>query len=232
MTISLFSVAPFAISLFSVAPFAILALGALAVFIFLKLRRKALTRAGYSDSVIQHTGTPSRSIFIMLAGPMFTIIGGAATVFGILNIAKGAESANWPSVPGVMITSEVQSRLETKQNHQGTGSRRRTRTSTTRVYWPELKYSYAVEGASFEGSRLGFGLLSRSSQREDSDEVVKYYPAGETVLVYYDPSDWESAVLEPGLAGSAFLLPLIGGILTLIGLVMLFLFFRPRTEGH
>ncbi|MDE0904203.1 MAG: DUF3592 domain-containing protein [Planctomycetota bacterium] len=232
MTISLYSVAPFAISLFLVAPFAIMALGVLAVFIFFMLKRKALSQAGHSGSVIHHSRTRSRGTFIMLAGPMFTIIGGAATVFGILNIAKGAESANWPSVRGEMITSEVQSRMETKQNHQGTGSRRRTRTSTTRVYWPELKYSYVVEGASFEGSRLGSGLFSRSSQREGHDEVVKRYPAGETVLVYYDPSDWEYSVLEPGLAGSAFLLPLIGGILTLIGLVMLFLFFRPRTEGH
>ena len=100
--------------------------------------------------------------------------------------------------------------------------------SSTRVYWAEMKYSYVVEGVSFESDRVDYGVETRSSKRARADEIVALYPVGEEVLVYYDPSDPSEAVLEPGVGADAFLFPLIGLVLTLIGLVMLFFLFRAK----
>jgi hypothetical protein len=205
-------------------------LGMIGFFIFLKVKMKVLSRAGHSGSVIGATTAQSSGFFLKLAGPMFTIIGCGVLVIGILNVIKGSESASWPTARGEVLVSEVQSRMESTESSRGTGSRRKRTTSTTRVYWAELKYSYSVDGASFEGERVDYGMESRSSKRTRADEIVALYPVGEEALVYYDPTDPSEAVLEPGVAGSAIAFPLIGAVLALIGLVMLFFLFRAKTE--
>jgi hypothetical protein len=205
-------------------------LGMIGFFIFLKVKMKVLSRAGHSGSVIGATRAQSSGCFLKIAGPMFTLMGIGVLVTGVLDVVKGSESTSWPTARGEMITSEVQSRMKTTKSSRGTGSRRKTTTSTTRVFWSELKYSYSVEGASFEGERVDFGMESSSSNRSGADERVARYPVGEEVLVYYDPIDPSEAVLEPGVAGSTIAFPLIGAVLALIGLVMLFFLFRAKTE--
>jgi hypothetical protein len=205
-------------------------LGMIGFFIFLKVKMKVLSRAGHSGSVIGATTAQSSGCFQKIAGPMFTLMGIVILSVGILNIIKGAESTSWPTTRGEVLTSEVQSRLETTEGSRGSGSRRRRETTSTIVYWAEMKYSYVVEGVSLESDRVDYGMESRSSTRTRADEIVARYPVGEEVLVYYDPSDLSEAVLEPGVGADAFVFPLIGGVFTLIGLVMLFFLFRTKTE--
>ena len=207
--------------------FGVFALFAIGFIVFLKIKTTVLARSS-PGAAVAAVNSQGSGCFLKIAGPMFTLMGIAALSIGILNIVKGSASSDWPTTRGEVLTSEVQSRLETSDSSSGSGSRRRRKTTTTRVYWAEMKYSYVVEGVSFEEDRVDYGMESRSQKRTRADEIVALYPVGEEVLVYYDPSDPSEAVLEPGVGADAFLFPLIGLVLTLIGLVMLFFLFRAK----
>jgi hypothetical protein len=206
--------------------FGVFALFVFGFVIFLKMKTTVLARS--SQGAVAAVQSQNSGCFQKIAGPMFTLMGIGLFSVGILNIVKGSASNDWPTTRGEVLTSEVQSRLETSDSSSGSGSRRRRKTTTTTVYWAEMKYSYVVEGVSFEGARVDYGMESRSSKRTRADEIVALYPVGEEVLVYYDPSDPSEAVLEPGVGADAFLFPLIGVLFTLIGLVMLFFLFRAK----
>jgi len=206
--------------------FGVFVLFAFGFVIFLKMKTKVLARSSPDAVLAAHS--QGSGCFQKIAGPLFTFLGIALLSVGILNIVKGSARNDWPTTRGEILTSEVQSRLETSDSSSGSGSRRRRKTTTTRVYWAEMKYSYLVEGVSFEGSRVDYGMESRSSKQTRADEIVALYPVGEEVLVYYDPSDPSEAVLEPGVGAGAFIFPLIGVLFTMIGLVMLFFLFRAK----
>ena len=207
--------------------FGVFVLFAFGFVIFLKMKTTVLARSS-PGAAVAAVNSQGSGCFQKIAGPIFTFMGIALLSVGILNIRKGSASNDWPTTRGEVFTSEVQSRLETSDSSSGSGSRRRRKTTTTTVYWAEMKYSYVVEGVSFEGDRVDYGMESRSSKRTRADEIVALYPVGEEVLVYYDPSDPSEAVLEPGVGAAAFLFPLIGVVFTLIGLVMLFFLFRGK----
>ena len=185
--------------------FGVFVLFAFGFVIFLKMKTKVLARSSPDAVLAAHS--QGSGCFQKIAGPLFTFLGIALLSVGILNIVKGSASNDWPPPRGEILTSEVQSRLETSDSSSGSGPRRRRKTTTTRGYWAEMKYSYLVEGVSFEGSRVDYGMESRSSKQTRADEIVALYPVGEEVLVYYDPSAPSEAVLEPGVGAGAFIFP-------------------------
>ncbi len=60
-----------------------------------------------------------------------------------------------------------------------------------------LRYSYSVNGRTYEGGNLLPGTLAYTDR--DEEEKVRQYRPGMTVSVYYDPRNPESSALEVGV---------------------------------
>ena len=66
-------------------------------------------------------------------------------------------------------------------------------------YTADLVYEYTVDGRTFTGSKVRYGVWSSSSGR--AQDVVDAHPAGSATVVRFDPANPSDAVLEPGLSG-------------------------------
>lgn len=88
--------------------------------------------------------------------------------------AQVAASQGWPSAPGTITRS---------------GAR-----VVNSVYYPAIRYDYAVGGQSFSATRYAFGNWSGTHQQVS--EVLMGLPEGEQVPVYYDPAKPGFSVLR------------------------------------
>lgn len=105
------------------------------------------------------------------------IVGEYFTV-GIFLEAQAAKG--WPTTTGLIKLSEVESEFVGK-----------------RKYSVNLLYTYEVKGRSYESNRVrSRGVSPKSSL--DAETVVKNFPAGAKVTVYYQPDDHSQSYLEVG----------------------------------
>jgi len=133
----------------------------------------------------------------------------AGLVVGIVGINEltGADaSASWPSVKGRVIVSQVKRGISSR----GAGRNRRRSTSHT----ARIVYDYAVSGRKHIARRVSFGATSAKASAARA--MVRRYPKGAEVTVYYDPDDPDRAVLEPGTSSGTYL-PLGVGVLLAAG---------------
>lgn len=73
---------------------------------------------------------------------------------------------------------------------------------------PHVEYDYAVNGKPLHGKVRSFGeaTISGTGAEREARSVLKRYPAGQEVTVYYDANDPAQAVLERGVGGNELLL--------------------------
>lgn len=119
---------------------------------------------------------------------------------------KSQASMQWPAVRGRVIASDV----DRQRDSEG--------------QWSEearVVYEYVVGDTSFKGNRITFGGAS-SGNRAAARKTVERYPAGAEVAVYYDSAHPGSAVLERKIPGALLLLPVVGVIFAIVGIVALF----------
>ena len=135
---------------------------------------------------------------------------GTLTLYlGIATMVGGWASEGWPSVPGVVANSEIET--------QYSNSNSTTRSNFT--YHASVQYDYEVEGETYSAERVSFGEYG-TGDGEYAQEVVGRYPAGAEVTVHYDPDDPARAVLEPGLHGLPWFYLLLGTPIFLFGLAL------------
>jgi hypothetical protein len=138
---------------------------------------------------------------------LFLAVGVAITAIGVHRLRIARASADWPSVTGTILTSEVESR---HRSADATG----TRLERGYEYLPRVKYQYRVDGAVHRSTRITFDDL-RFDSAIAAQAVADRYAPGSEVPVHYDPAQPDRAILEPGLAWTAYLLPAFGIVLTL-----------------
>jgi len=115
---------------------------------------------------------------------------------------KAQASLQWPSSRGRVISSVLNRRQDSDGNQSEEA---------------HIVYEYMVGGTSLQGNRIAFGGSGAGGARKSA----KRYPAGTTVDVYYDPAKPASAVLERSPGGATFVLLLVGGVFSIIGVVLL-----------
>jgi hypothetical protein len=139
---------------------------------------------------------------------VFILIGGFIVHYA-RNIAdKARQSLAWPSTEGEIAHSAVL--LQTN---------RTAAADSTVSYKADVSYRYKVNGVDFSSSRISLADFASTSGRAQS--IVQRYPDKSTVRVYYNPSDFSDAVLEPGRTAGIKLLYLAGGIFLAGGLFFL-----------
>ena len=126
---------------------------------------------------------------------VFTTIGIVAGLgFGKPLPDEAKASEQWPQTQGEILKSE----LEESQSEDGT------------MYGAHVAYRYAQDGGEFESSRVWFGGDYSTSDRSEMFEVVRKYPVGSVVQVYYSPDNPAESVLMPGAYTSSYVLYSIG----------------------
>jgi len=120
----------------------------------------------------------------------FLACGLLAGVMMIASLATAQVAARWPTTPGSVITSRVESRREPT----GGGA------SRTMVVWsPLVEYVYRVGAREYHGTRIGFGPTV-SAGRDLAEAIVARYPEKATVTVHYHPANPSQATLETHVA--------------------------------
>lgn len=62
---------------------------------------------------------------------------------------------------------------------------------------PLVLYTYCVGEATFRGNRVNDEARRRGRRGRDAESTVARYPAGASVVVYYDPDNPSESILEP-----------------------------------
>jgi hypothetical protein len=68
----------------------------------------------------------------------------------------------------------------------------------------------------YVNGNVHFGSM-RSSDPSMARTILQRYPVGKPVTVYYNPARPQQAVLEPGVAGVAWVLPALGLLFATVG---------------
>ncbi|MCB1058252.1 MAG: DUF3592 domain-containing protein [Acidobacteria bacterium] len=136
------------------------------------------------------------------------VVGVAMMVFGIYFIVLGIEARSWPMVEGRVVSTTIRVETDVSSN---TGATRAQRKRHHR-YYPQVNYTWTVDGESYSGSRYTLGTTyEKFRERSDAREAAKQFPAGSAIPVYYDPKDPSQAVLDPS-SSFAIYIPLLLGL--------------------
>jgi hypothetical protein len=106
---------------------------------------------------------------------------------GLQDLRTARASAGWAAADGRIVVTTFD---------QNVGRRRRSSSTT---YYVTINYTYTVDGQTYSGDR--YSVVSSSfvsSNAEATQEVLRRYPEGAAVTVYYDPARPGAAVLERG----------------------------------
>jgi len=145
--------------------------------------------------------------FALVCGGFFFILilalGVYLVSFSVRSKKKAEASQAWPSVPGVILTSEVKRTMSTDDDG-----------NTDYSYHPAVSYSYQVNGQPYESKLMAFGGVVGHSNPTKAQEQLKPFPVGAQVPVFFNPEKPQEAVLsqKPGGAKMA----LIGGIICIV----------------
>jgi len=134
---------------------------------------------------------------IVLVGGLIMGMGLLCFVTGIRELIDANASSNWPAVKGTITRAEI------KVTEQ-------TRTKSTKreyAYEADIEYEYYVHESPMKGDKIKYGEVTN---KELAERMVKKYPVGKEVKVYYDPSNLKKSVLEPGYSMGLLFLPLMG----------------------
>jgi hypothetical protein len=140
--------------------------------------------------------------------PLFFLFGGGLLllVLAFLQRSKAKKAQSWPNVPGNVLSSEMT--MSTREDSDG---------DVSTVYYPNVVYTYSVDGNTYTSDAIGVGKASTTQAK--AAQILAGYPVGTAVTVYYNPSDPTQAVLNPkGSNFIAFLL--LGIVLIVIGVVV------------
>jgi hypothetical protein len=102
--------------------------------------------------------------------------------YGLWSARRSRQAAGWPTTPGTIT------QLDLKESSADASA----------TYKIQLRYFYAVEGVSYQGTRLAFGY-SGSGNRGAHDEIHKKLKEAREVAVRFDPADPAVSCLSYGL---------------------------------
>ena len=143
---------------------------------------------------------------------IFMGVGIALSLWGWNTLQNAQTSESWPTTVGQVLSSNVR----TDNDDDGTS------------YFGDVTFSYVVDDLLYSSDNVSFGQYG-SGNRSHAQGIVDRYPEGSRVTVYYDPADAETAVLEPGVTWSSYMLVGMGALFTCLPLLFLpFILLRRR----
>lgn len=144
---------------------------------------------------------------------VFFAVGAGLMVWGGIIVRNASESKGWPLAQGEIIASYV----KTSDDQDGI------------TYFADIEFQYVVNDRRLTADTVNFGEYGTSNRNHAADIVAKY-PVGKVVNVYYNPEEPETAVLEPGVTWSSYVLLLMGLLFIILPVIILIAMFRPNSR--
>ncbi len=149
--------------------------------------------------------TPAKAFFFTRIFPaIFILVGGITVYLGISDMLLAKASNGWPNTQGAISASE----MEYHRDSDGGGT-----------YHARILYDYEVFGVLYSNDRIAYGDYG-SSNPSHARSIVNRYSKQLPVTVYYQPEHPQESVLETGIKGQAYFLPLFGLVFLSAGLLM------------
>ena len=145
---------------------------------------------------------PGRRFPALVPVTVAPFAGAVLIVLELCHLQVVIERRNWPSVDGVVVSSEVVGE---------------------RAPHPLIVFEYTLDGVKYVGNSdlhaPGFGL--RTSREEVAYAIVNTLPVGAEVKVFYNPSDSNEALLKLGPTWDLLVRLSLGLMLYFIGIYAL-----------
>jgi hypothetical protein len=125
-------------------------------------------------------------IFIVFNSIGFLLLRKATSVRGKIQSAQ-----NWPTAPGVILSSVVQE----DENRNAVGK-------IAVSFIPVVTYEYTLHDKTYQCERVTFG--APGYDYINATNVVQHYPKGAQVTVYVNPDNPAEGVLSPKTATGIF----------------------------
>ena len=165
-----------------------------------------------------------KSLFIFF-GVITLFMGIVTFVPWTLNLSKSMETKNWSTTGGVILTSEISSHQESERDSNG-------HYRMVTYYSVNIVYQYIVNGFNYSCSRVSYSTFDSTSDHNEAQQLANKYSVGKNVTVYYNPNNPSEAVLETGSTNITYVFLILGVILTIAGIVFLYLAFRRKRENQ
>ena len=134
---------------------------------------------------------------LLIVSPL--VMGMFFVVFGIRNHTLGKQSESWPSVQGNLAGESTSSRKK-KRIH--------------------ISYEYRVKDVTYKNSRVNF-----QDDKASKKQIRSQYNVGDSLAVFYNPTDPEQSVLQRGATLTSLLMKLFGALFC-FGMSAFFIFSR------
>jgi hypothetical protein len=133
---------------------------------------------------------------------------------GWRTVKKNKIAAAWPTVPGKIVSAELDSYIKTDEDGD-----------KTTMYVPLITYEYKVEGEAYTNNRVKVQPFVATNMKSVEMKELDAFPVGGAVEVHYDPFNPGDALLEVDPA--KINAPMIIGIVC--GLIVIYNIFRMIT---
>jgi hypothetical protein len=151
---------------------------------------------------------PSKSVVPVFMFFLLLLLGGF--VYSSISLIRGLKTYDWPSTRGTVIGATM----------------KKTASKGARQYSPEISYTYVVSETQYTGKK--YGLTNARGTSYTIGDLVKDYPEGSEVNVYYNPVKPGEAILHRGLQPDNYYLFLGSGFFFAI---VLMAFIKQLKEG-
>lgn len=130
------------------------------------------------------------------AGIIFQILGYFCILLFIRTLYRQKVVKRWPSVNGTVLVSKVETDADLNR-------------------FPVIEYSYTIAGVERTNNKVyAFGYVSTSGSQ--AAFVVKQFPPGKTIAVFYNPHNVTDAILLKSLPVWAPVLQLVAGVVFIL----------------
>jgi hypothetical protein len=132
-------------------------------------------------------------------GAVAFLLAGPVSGFFLFRLFREAQASDrWPSVPGRVLRASV---------------------GTTAIgrYFPDVSYSYRVNGREYLGTRVR-ASDGESNIRDAAEQTIHDLAPGMRKRVYYDPDDPARSVLRTGAGYQEYGLLLVPVLITTVGI--------------
>jgi hypothetical protein len=163
-------------------------------------------------------------IFLIFSG-VFMALGLMMITAGIVNLWRAHESTNWPSAPGQIVYGRI-NEDDPAQQVKADGVNLVAHKEKGVI----VIYKYSAGGKPRFSNRRLFGQVP-DNQTDWAEALGNFYSLGKEVPVFYDPMDQDRAVLTPGIAREAMILPGFGAGVFVFSLVILAIVLNLRKSG-
>ncbi len=140
-------------------------------------------------------------IWTIIFVTFWSTITGVFDVIIYNNFTNQKAALTFPTTTGKVLNSKV----ESERDSDGT------------TYRAEIQFEYSVNNQAYTSDTYRFGTMGMSDSTE-ANNIVREFPVGANVTVYYDPTDPQRAILKPGVSDSDRFMLLFLTPFNLIGL--------------